>query len=551
MKIGIKFTIALVVLTLILVYGTSLYQIYEKKALVSIFLSEARNEQKELDQFIALMDQPILLVSRDYTVWDDFVTFIGTGDADWARTNIDTILSAFQSNALWVYGTDGALVYSANNVQRKGMLLEDIPLPPHALDALFAHNNRFCHFYLNTPAGVMDVRGATIHPSTDQERLTPPAGYFFVCRLWDRKFLNELEDLFGPEIVIDYSSDTRDSGISMPEQGWISFPKLLTGWDHAPLASLRIKVESRALKEFSYGARRIFALMGIIAALFIVSIMVLLIWWVYVPLRAISLALRSNSLAAIGGLRGKKDEFGEIAGLLSKFLKQRESLIREIAVRKKADEKIKASLQEKEVLLREIDHRVKNNLQIINSLYSLQAEKSKDAKVRSILKESQSRVRSISLVHEKLYQSRDIAKIDVEEYVKSLVQDIKSLFAINTEQIVIEISVEKDIDMGIDKVVNCGLIINELVTNAYKYAFSDGRAGVISLGLCKSAKGEYTLTIADNGVGMPEGFNLASVETLGLEMVRLLANQMGSLRIEGKKGTTVKVFIKDEKQSSS
>jgi two-component sensor histidine kinase/PAS domain-containing protein len=225
--------------------------------------------------------------------------------------------------------------------------------------------------------------------------------------------------------------------------------------------------------------------------------------------------------------------------------------IRNITESKVAESKIAASLKEKEILLREIYHRVKNNLQIVNSLYSLQAEKSKDAKVRDILKESQARVRSISLVHEKLYQSRDLAMINMEEYVESLVKSITHLFAMDTKKISVDIDVGKDIDMGIDKVVNCGLIINELVTNACKYAFPAGRSGVIRIALCQSADGGYELTVSDNGVGMPRGFRIDAVKTLGLEMVRLLAHQMGSLKLDVKNGTAVSICIKDGKQGGS
>jgi len=221
--------------------------------------------------------------------------------------------------------------------------------------------------------------------------------------------------------------------------------------------------------------------------------------------------------------------------------------IRDITERKVSEAKIEASLKEKEILLREINHRVKNNLQIINSLYNLQAEKTKNEKVKSILQESQARVKSISLVHEKLYQSRDLAKIDVGEYLRSLVQGIVCLFAIDAQRVAIRIKVEKDIDVGIDKIVNCGLIVNELVTNSYKYAFPDGQAGVISIELCKSLESGYELTVSDNGVGLPSGLDKAEGKTLGLELVGLLANQLGSIQFDGKQGTTVKIFIRDEK----
>jgi two-component sensor histidine kinase len=152
------------------------------------------------------------------------------------------------------------------------------------------------------------------------------------------------------------------------------------------------------------------------------------------------------------------------------------------------------------------------------------------------------------LVHEKLYQSADLARIDMEEYIQSLVKVIKHLFALDNQKIAIEIDVDKSIDVGIDRIVNCGLIINELVTNAFKYAFPGGKSGVISIGLRRSAESEYELTVADNGIGIPKGFDMGAANTLGLELVWLLANQMGSVQFNGENGTAVKISIKDEKQ---
>ena len=216
----------------------------------------------------------------------------------------------------------------------------------------------------------------------------------------------------------------------------------------------------------------------------------------------------------------------------------------DITERKLAEKKMQDSLKEKEVLFREIHHRVKNNLQIINSLYNLQAEKIKDEKVKGFFKESQARVKAIALVYEKLCESRDMVNINMEEYVTSLAESIRQLVCAGDSRITVQTSVDPGICMRVDTILNCGLIINELMTNAYKHAFPDGRKGKILVGLYKSPEGDYELTVSDDGVGMPAGFVIGTAQTLGLEMVSSLANQVGSVHYKVKNGTAVRVIIK-------
>src|SRR5208283_3825108 len=157
------------------------------------------------------------------------------------------------------------------------------------------------------------------------------------------------------------------------------------------------------------------------------------------------------------------------------------------------------SLKEKESLLREIHHRVKNNMAVVSSLLSLQARTIRDATVRSLFEESQQRVKSMALVHEKLYQTKNLASINFENYIKSIISEIISLYRIDTSAITVEIKIE-DIELDLESAIPCGLIINELLTNAFKYAFSDNRRGTISLDFTKTDNA-YTLSIKDNGVG--------------------------------------------------
>ena len=228
------------------------------------------------------------------------------------------------------------------------------------------------------------------------------------------------------------------------------------------------------------------------------------------------------------------------------------SLHEDITERKKieealrySEEQIKQSLREKEALLREVHHRVKNNMAVVSSLLSLQARTIKDATVRSLFEESRQRVKSMALIHEKLYQTEDLSSINFEDYIKSIVSEIISLYRIDTSAITTELCIE-GIELDLVSAVPCGLIINELLTNAFKYAFPDNRRGVLSVHFTKTDD-TYRLAIKDNGVGLPEGFDYKEASTLGLQLVNILTEQLGgTVQIKSDKGTEAVVTFRTE-----
>ncbi len=190
-----------------------------------------------------------------------------------------------------------------------------------------------------------------------------------------------------------------------------------------------------------------------------------------------------------------------------------------------AEERIRASLQEKDILLKEIHHRVKNNLQIISSLLNLQASAVEDGEIRDILLRSQSRVRSMALVHESLYQSGNLGEIDFADYIRRLAAYIKQAYGSADKRIELDIRAEA-VRMSINKAVPCGLILNELLTNAYKHGFARATHGSIHVGLTR--RGDLVdLIVRDNGDGIPAGLDLERVNSLGLQLVSSLANQLG------------------------
>ncbi len=211
-------------------------------------------------------------------------------------------------------------------------------------------------------------------------------------------------------------------------------------------------------------------------------------------------------------------------------------IILDIAERKRAEELTKSSLREKEILLKEIHHRVKNNLQIINTLLELQSFSISDVRARKFFGECQDRIRSIALIHERLYNTVDFVSIDFAEYLRSLVHQ---LFGMYTPGSRISLNLlAAGTTIGIDQAIPCGLIVNELVTNSLKYAFPDGRKGELMVHLDMDEGHMITMTVGDNGVGLPTGLDYRNTETLGLQLVTLLVKQIkGNIELQEGDGT--------------
>lgn len=203
------------------------------------------------------------------------------------------------------------------------------------------------------------------------------------------------------------------------------------------------------------------------------------------------------------------------------------SAIVDISDRKQKEMHVRAALQEKELLLGEIHHRVKNNLQIVDSLLDLQALAINDPRVQEILRDSQNRIRSMALIHQTLYQSHDFARVEFAGIVDSLVPTLVSSYGSN-DRVRVEISADA-VHLPINLAIPCGLIINELITNALKHAFPDSRAGVISLQLHALDGNRVELIVGDNGIGIPGHLDLTKGETLGLQLVQLFVEQVNGV----------------------
>ncbi len=213
--------------------------------------------------------------------------------------------------------------------------------------------------------------------------------------------------------------------------------------------------------------------------------------------------------------------------------------------RKRAEEAVQASLREKETLLREIHHRVKNNMQVISSLFNLQAGHIKDEDARRMLKEGQLRIRSMALIHEKFYQSSDLSKVDFAAYLRSLANHLFQFFKVDTGRIRLETDLE-DVLLDVNSAVPCGLLVNELISNSIKHAFPGGRKGTIGIGLRREKDGTVVFRVADDGVGFPEDLDFRRAATFGLQIVSLLVEQLeGTIHVDKRSGTAFTISFRE------
>ena len=230
------------------------------------------------------------------------------------------------------------------------------------------------------------------------------------------------------------------------------------------------------------------------------------------------------------------------------LIETNEQLKQEIAERKHADEQVKASLREKEILLQEIHHRVKNNLQVIISLLRLQSKDIKDKDILTMFQESQDRINSMALVHEKIYYSEDLANIRLRDYVNDLASDLFKSYNLSSENVEFKMEVE-DISIGIDTSISCGLIINELLSNSLKHAFPENRKGEIKVNIRSAKESEIEMVYSDNGIGLPESFDFRKSTGFGFRMIVDLVEYklMGNIELIQDGGTIFQIRFKEIK----
>ena len=239
--------------------------------------------------------------------------------------------------------------------------------------------------------------------------------------------------------------------------------------------------------------------------------------------------------------------YGLIASLAGGFLIVSLFVLRKIRKQSKEltdkNALINKSLIEKELLVREVHHRVKNNFQIVSSLLELQSKGIEDEKALELANEGKNRVKSMALIHQKLYQNES-GLVDFDEYIQLLVKELSSLYKSENE---IETKItSKNMEFDVDTAIPLGLIINEIITNSYKYAFNNQKENSLSISINKENNGDFKLIMADNGPGLPFGFNVKKAKSLGLRLINRLVKQLhGTLNVSNENGARFEIIFKD------
>jgi two-component sensor histidine kinase len=235
------------------------------------------------------------------------------------------------------------------------------------------------------------------------------------------------------------------------------------------------------------------------------------------------------------------DEIGDLAHSINKMVEALEG--NQLKLRDSV--KTEAAAREKEILLREIHHRVKNNMQILTSLLRLQARRANSAQLRTVLQESEGRIRSMGLLHEKLYQSESVSTIDMNGYLRSLTNELLRVNTPAGKRREVRLNVN-NINLGMDTALPCGLIVTELVSNALKYAFPDHPEGIIYVSISLEQSGEYSLVVWDNGVGIPQDMDITKTESLGMRLVTMLSDQLnGKFEYANNQGTRWEIKFRE------
>jgi PAS domain S-box-containing protein len=214
--------------------------------------------------------------------------------------------------------------------------------------------------------------------------------------------------------------------------------------------------------------------------------------------------------------------------------------VMDISDQKKIEEELQRSLTEKEILLREVHHRVKNNMQVISGLIELQSMQITDPEIQRLFQESHNRIKTMALIHESLYRSNDYARIDFISYLNELTSYLLTSYGRSEKEITIDIQFAET-HMSLELAIPCGLIANELISNCLKHAFPDGKRGVITIRLEKEGENEYRFSVSDDGIGFPADLDIKTAKSFGLSLINgLVTHQMrGTLELRGQTGTTV------------
>jgi two-component sensor histidine kinase len=528
----------LLLLLVVTIFGSLfIFRFYNRQTLKHYTLMLGEEKKRLLSRVVDSVGEKLRLISFDYSYWDEMVEFVSTGSEQWAAENLDTAMITYDVHALWVLNPDLAEVHRVSSVHATDG--KPYSIPDEVLEAL-VQGRWFNHFYTVTAEGILELRTAPIQPSSDAKRVTRPRGFFITGRLWTPEILKGIGTMTESDVeVLSFDAlrnDTQDGAHPSRIQVSISLP----GRDGKEIARVYVRSESELVVHLLRSEDVRFFFMLVFSLVVIGLISLFLFRTLNIPLRLITRSLRQDDAGPIRALVYRTSEFGGIARLMLDFFEHRAKLKQEILRRSQAEEEIRTALTEKEVLLREIHHRVRNNLQLLQSLMVLQQNYCTDENAQKELSSAVGRIHSMSLVHDGLYHQEMLSRISLDEYIPHLCRDLQDMQR-RSGKVVIEASVSP-ISVNIETAVPLGLIFNELIKNALEHAFSQEETGKIAVTIRKDNDAIFA-SVEDFGRGIPDPSVFHNSDKLGLQLVHILTRQLqGTIEIE--KGESTKINLR-------
>ncbi|HEV3408930.1 MAG TPA: CHASE4 domain-containing protein, partial [Chthoniobacterales bacterium] len=291
MKVQTKIILLLVAVTAIFAGGVWFLRLAERQNVRRIAEERFTERHRSFEDFLEHHGEPLKTMVLDYTAWDQMVEATVKGDDAWFEENVgDAALDSFHTNAVWIYGKDGKRVHRTNNLGSDG--LDEVPVPREAIAQLFAQAP-LAHFFAETPLGLMEICGGTIHPSKDFERTTPAEGFFFAGRLWSQPVLDEMSMFTGNKVSL--APPTRSGeNLNDEKDGVIAFSRPLHGWDGRPLADLVVRNESPVVRELNRASERLLFSVVLFSLALLLILAFALMRWVSRPLRRAMESLKRN-----------------------------------------------------------------------------------------------------------------------------------------------------------------------------------------------------------------------------------------------------------------
>jgi len=556
----------------------------ERKRSNFLFDERKKTEMRIFDKVTEVNGYSLKTLAYDYTYWDEMVNFIAAGNKAWAQENINaSVLSNFQADAIWVYKTDLSLAYSINNLKLADF--EEFPLPKDAINSLFSHD-RFCYFFINTPRGLMEVRGATIHPTADAKRITAPRGYFLTGRLWDNDYINLLQSTTGAAIVIVPVRGNEPANRTNLNTGLITFSKILTGWDKKPLVRIDANIIAPSIGLLNRMSKRQLSLFIIFSVIVLSFTVFSITHWIGYPLQLISLTLNTENTLHIDKLLKAKDEFGEISRLIDKFFKQRANLTAEISARilteqqlMDAYEKVKHAqtqlIQASKMsgvgsLASGVAHEINNPLTgVLNNVQLVKMSMLEGKKIdlddfKEILDSmEESAQRCVNITRALLEFGRPSKGLFQPVSIKEIIGRV--LILIRHELEIGNIEIHRIIDAQLPDVKGDSQFLQQAIFDIIANAVwairekHNEEGGAITIkAACEPEKNAVNISITDNGIGIPEK-NIKKIfepffttkgtgkgAGLGLFMVyNIIEQHKGEIEVESKinEGTTFKISL--------